>query len=151
MLHRDSEVFTRHWSIYADHDPGAEKSDAKIYVRFSPSGWNQTFFALLDTGASWSVLDPELAEELGLFDVAGEPKTMLTWHGRIQGWLVPSSITLISDSGESLECEVTVLVSRDWQKGKTILGYLGFLERLRIAIDPDINTFYFGVKPAFAS
>jgi hypothetical protein len=39
--------------------------------------------------------------------------------------------------------EATFFVSPEWP-GKTFLGYKGFLDRLRIALDPPVNDFYFG-------
>jgi hypothetical protein len=36
-----------------------------------------------------------------------------------------------------------VLVSAEWL-APTFLGYMGLLERIRFAIDPQANQFYFG-------
>jgi hypothetical protein len=52
-------------------------------------------------------------------------------------------LTILADDGESLEVQATVFVSRDWPAG-TFLGYSGFLERIRFAVDPQQNDFHFG-------
>jgi hypothetical protein len=50
---------------------------------------------------------------------------------------------LVADNGESLSIEATVWVSREWTGGN-FLGYGGLLERIRFAVDPANNLFYFG-------
>jgi len=63
----------------------------------------------------------------------------------IHGRLVRAELQLIAEVGESLAINATVFVSRDWQ-GPNFIGYGGFLERVRFAIDPgqDQNHFHFG-------
>jgi hypothetical protein len=51
--------------------------------------------------------------------------------------------TLVSHEGDSIEIEATVFVSREWPSGNFI-GYAGLLERIRFAIDPASNSFFFG-------
>ncbi|HEX6902763.1 MAG TPA: hypothetical protein VF789_23820 [Thermoanaerobaculia bacterium] len=99
--------------------------------------------AQLDSGAAYSMLDVEVAQSLGLLDGDGEPAQVHTRHGIIKGHLERVSLVLIADEGEPLEVETTFLISREWS-GRTFLGYTGFLERLRIALDPVVNDFYFG-------
>ena len=66
-----------------------------------------------------------------------------TAHGRLRGELFRHRITLIAEAGAPLDVESTVFVSPDWQ-GSTIFGYAGFLERIRFAVDPEANRFFFG-------
>ena len=49
---------------------------------------------------------------------------------------------MLADIGESLDIEATLLISPDWL-GPSFLGYLGALDRLRFAIDPQSSRFYF--------
>jgi hypothetical protein len=49
----------------------------------------------------------------------------------------------MADEGESTEVEATFFVSKDWI-GPTFLGYSGFLDRIRIAIDPSSDSVFFG-------
>ena len=99
--------------------------------------------AMLDTGASWSVLSADLADELGLFDGDGEPMTISSRMGTVQGRLVRAKTTLVADDGDALDVDSTVFVSRQWPAGNFI-GYTGLLERIRFAIDPQDNAFIFG-------
>ena len=98
---------------------------------------------MLDTGAAWSVLDAELAGDLELFDRDGEAVTISSRLGAVQGKLVRTKTTLVADDGDSLDVDSTVFVSREWPAGNFI-GYTGFLERIRFAIDPRDNAFIFG-------
>ena len=98
---------------------------------------------MLDTGASWSVLNAELADDLELFDRDGDTVTIRSRMGTVQGKLVRAMTTLVADDGDSVEVDSTVFVSRDWPAGNFI-GYSGLLERIRFAIDPQDNTFIFG-------
>ena len=50
---------------------------------------------------------------------------------------------LHADEGESLDVEATVFQSPDW-RGPSFLGYQGLLQRIRFAVDPETNLFYFG-------
>jgi hypothetical protein len=54
-------------------------------------------------------------------------------------------MTLIADDGDSLRIDATVFVSSDWpRRAGTFLGYSGLLERIRFAVDPQKNDFFFG-------
>ena len=139
MLRRlDGSAFATGMSSYLDGDPSEA---ARIHVEVEFDG--ETVLALLDTGASWSVLNAELAQELGLFEQEGESATISSRVGRINGRLVRARTTLVADEGESIEVESTVFVSPEWPEGNFI-GYSGLLERIRFAIDPGSNAFFFG-------
>ena len=61
----------------------------------------------------------------------------------MEGILVRTPFTLVAEEGTSLRIDATVFISRDWQEG-TFLGYGGMLERIRSAVDPRENDFFFG-------
>jgi hypothetical protein len=63
--------------------------------------------------------------------------------GVFQGTLYRGQVTLPADEGESLDLDATVFVCPDWP-GPNFLGYQGLLQRVRFAVDPESNTFYFG-------
>ena len=63
--------------------------------------------------------------------------------GLIEGRLCKGWLTLLAEEGESLDLEATFFLSPQWQGGN-FLGYEGALERIRFAIDPRENLFYFG-------
>ena len=141
MLRRlDGSAFATGMSSYLDQDQRHPSETARILVEVEFDG--ETVLALLDTGASWSVLNAELAQELGLFEQEGASATISSRVGKIEGKLVSAKTTLVADEGESIEVESTVFVSPEWPDGNFI-GYSGLLERIRFAIDPGSNTFFF--------
>jgi hypothetical protein len=99
---------------------------------------------LLDTGAHFCLLNAtvarllgdQLTESLGTFSVR-------TAYGPVKGELYLHTITLVAESGESLDVEATVFVPPDW-RGPCFFGYAGFLDRMRFAINPRDNQFQFG-------
>lgn len=100
-------------------------------------------FAQLDTGATWTILDTEIADTLSLLGGEGEPVTMSTRLGVVSGRLERTSLVIVADDGESISVEATILASPDWHAGN-FLGYGGLLERVRFALDASDNSFYFG-------
>ena len=67
--------------------------------------------------------------------------------GRIQGMFHEVPVTLHADDGRDLRITATALLAPDWS-GPPVLGYRGFLERLRFALDPGVSAsdqwMYFG-------
>jgi hypothetical protein len=111
----------------------------------------ETDLALLDTGAEWSVIGGETAKILeNEIDFPTESFTMSTRLGKISGSLHRLNITLLAErnSGNDLTIESSVFVSEEWD-GPIVLGYRGFLERIRFALDPGAisgeQIFYFGL------
>jgi len=84
-----------------------------------------------------------IAEALGLFGWGGQTTRISTRLGTIGGQLLRLPLTFIADEGRSLDLDATFFVSREW-RGATFLGYVGLLDRLRIALDSPSNLFYFG-------
>jgi len=144
VLTLGDEPFTTGRCRYTDAD-GRSEGSAKICVKVVPGDWETPVLAIVDTGADWSVLNTEIAEELGLFGVEGEPIALSTRFGAIAGYLVQASVTLLADDGDSLRLDATVFVSADWPSSAgTFLGYSGLLERMRFAVDPQSNVLFFG-------
>lgn len=142
MLHwTGGSVFASGRSRYLDKDPGHPSETASVHVQVEFDGVGA--LAMLDTGAAWSVLNADLADSLELFDRDGVPETISSRIGTVQGKLVRAMTTLVADEGDSVEVDSTVFVSREWPAGNFI-GYTGFLERIRFAIDPQNNAFIFG-------
>jgi hypothetical protein len=143
LLQIDGEVFARGRSRFLDSD-GGEEPTPKIFVKVIPGDAPVTLLAQLDTGAAWSVLNGEIADALGFLEQAGPTVTLSTRSGTVRGKLIRSSLTIVADEGESCEVDATLFVSRDWAFGNFV-GYSGFLERIRFAVDPGTNDFYFGI------
>lgn len=143
MLSLRGKGFISSRAKFSDQAPGTQELTAKVFVKVEFPGLEGSWLAQLDTGAAYSMLDVEVAKVLGLLDGDGEPTQVHTRHGMIKGHLERVPLILVADEGDPLEVETTFLISREWN-GRTFLGYTGFLERLRIALDPLVNDFYFG-------
>jgi hypothetical protein len=108
-------------------------------------------WALLDTGAERSVISPEIGELLGdnLGERVGETR-LSSRHGTVDAELRRLDIGLLADAGlgQDVIMPAVVAVPELWN-GPVILGFFGFLEHLRVGLDPgqDAHTqpmLYFG-------
>lgn len=100
--------------------------------------------ALLDCAAEWCVLSVEAAQELGVLPESGSGASFLeSRFGRIQGEVERIPVTFLASQGGTVTVEATWFVSADWP-GPSVIGWKGCLERMRFAIDPDDESFYFG-------
>jgi predicted aspartyl protease len=139
----NGDAFTTGRAGFADGNPEMPEPTGKIYVRVEPHGFGGPVLAQLDTGAAWSILNTEIAEELQLLEGEGEPIEISTRRGPVHGRLENVTITIVADDGQSLEVNARVVVSAEWPM-PTFLGYAGLLERIRFAIDPQENHIHFG-------
>jgi hypothetical protein len=144
MLKLNGQDFTTGSAKFLDDDLEDREPTPKVFVRVRfPDLERKPALAQLDTGAAWSVLQRDIAEELGLLDGAGEMVRVQTAVGSIRGRLERVPLVLVADEGASLNLQVTFFVSPQW-RGGTFLGYSGLLDRLRIGLDCPKNLFYFG-------
>jgi hypothetical protein len=143
MLKLNGQDFTTGSSKFLDDDLEGRESTPKVFVRVRFPDLSRPALAELDTGAAWSVLQRDIAEELGLLDGTGELARLQTAAGNLRGRLERIPVVLVADEGVSLNLQATFFVSPQWQGG-TFLGYSGLLDRLRIGLDCPRNLFYFG-------
>jgi hypothetical protein len=145
LLREDGSPFAPSRATYLDALAGQlTRRDAKVYVRIAVGAPALTTLAMLDTGSTYSVLDADVAELMGAFDEADAPVVDLTTrHGVLRGSLVRRRVWLLAEEGDSLEVDATFWVAREWRYGH-FLGYTGFLQRIRLALDPQSNHLYFG-------
>lgn len=109
-------MFTSSRAAYLDGLPGVKQRDARIYVRIAVGAPSLITTAMLDSGSAYSVLDADLAEELGALEEADAPSVeMGTRHGVLRGRLVRRRIWLLAEEGESLEVDATFWVSPEWR------------------------------------
>ncbi len=124
-----------------------------IGVRCRIEHWPVQEVALLDTGSTFSVIGGETAEALKhrVFDLS-VPTVIRAHEGLIEGGLCSVDITLLAEMGQNLTVSgAQVFIPRDpedWA-GPPVLGYQGFLDRIKIALDPgarleDGQVFRFG-------
>ncbi len=137
-------MFATGSSEYSDNWPGLEEPLPRVYVKFQPEGADACFLALLDTGAHFCILNQEVTAAVSdrLTNSLGQT-ALLTTQGRIQGELFLHRIEFIAEDGDSLGIEATTFVPPGW-RGPSFIGYTGVLDRMRFAIDPQRNRFYFG-------
>ena len=86
------------------------------------------------------------AHALGVLDTEGEHVRIATRLGDKEGKLVRVRVTLPADVGlgVSVSFEATVFITTDWPIGRNFIGYGGFVQGIRMALDPQNNVFYFG-------
>jgi hypothetical protein len=134
-------------TTYQDEYPGWERQ-ARIVVSVTLED-RYTTPMILDTGAPWCILDPEIAEDLGLaIDNGYIPEKPLTLRdGSYSGTLIRMRLCVPAEQGDDLVIEATVFVpilppDESWEY-PSFIGLDGFLSRVRFAIDPGDNSFYF--------
>ena len=120
---------------------GAEPASARIYLPIMLG--ELSFDAMVDTAAPWCIFDPLIVGEvLPDLEIVEEPVFLRTRLGRFRGSLYRGSVKVLAEEGETLEIEAVIFLSPDWTGGNFI-GYLGFLQKIRFAVDPHRNRFYF--------
>lgn len=139
------------WSAgYAEFGPyNYSSGKVMVSVRCQLEDFPRHDVAFLDTGASIPVIGGESARRLRNRPVEKQNVTMHTRLGEISGDIVRMTITLIADQGQDLPIESSVLLAEEWDGPEIVLGYEGFLDRLRFALDPGLRPpgkriFYFG-------
>jgi predicted aspartyl protease len=109
----------------------------------------QKLSAAVDTGAPYFICNLAVAELLGMTTAEHVGAvTLNTRKGRTTGKLYRTAVVLLASEGESVEIEVTTFVPDDeaWNDEPLFLGLFSCLDRVRFAVDPAGDRFYFG-KP----
>jgi len=140
MLTYESKPFTTGRTRYLD---GPSENDSKVFIEVKLGTLDAPLLAMVDTGAAFCILESEIAVELGLSFDPEDYIRLLTPRGSFKGTLRRTNILVIAQEGVSLDIEATVFVTEDWSHGN-FLGYAGFLQRFRFAVDPYTNYFHFG-------
>lgn len=104
--------------------------------------------AVVDTGAPYVICSPRVARRAGFTpNDTFERTTMLVRGMRLEGGFLRLTIRLLAKEGETLDVDATAFlpdVEEYWGDFPSFLGLTGFLERIRFAVDPNTDTFYFG-------
>lgn len=137
-------------TYYKDDYPGEQGRSLIVLAVIVEE--NLTIEAVVDTGSEWCILDPQIATQVGGFIETGyAPSETIGIRGvRLDGKLHRMRIGLYNDSeqaGDDLEVEATVFVpdlppGAEWNL-PNFIGLNGFLDRIRFAVDPAENVFYF--------
>lgn len=134
---------------YKDYYPD-EESKARIVLPVRVAG-RISAHAIVDTGAPWCVFDPNLIRlVVPLFELRQPATHHLLVRGIwYSGLLLRMGITLKAEEGEDSEVDATVFAAtlrpnETWPH-PNFIGLDSFLNRIRYAIDPAENAFYFGL------
>ena len=132
------------FASYRDARPGGGDATPKAYVEFQVAGSARTLFGIVDTAAPYCILNPEAAKPLRphLADPFDQDRVS-SRLGAHDGDLFRHTITLVAQQGAALDVEATLWICPEWP-GPCFLGYLGVFDRIRFALDPGANRFYFG-------
>ncbi len=128
---------------YQDAHPDLKEAQSRIYVKFRPAAVDFSFWALLDTGAHFCLLNETVAGFVR--DHLGEglgPFAVRTAYGTLEGQLYRHRVTLLAEVGKSVDIEATVLIPPEW-RGPCFLGYAGALDHVHFGINPERNQFSF--------
>ncbi len=135
-----SQVYTGRSGYSADYTEGAHQ----LLVAVECLVGEYSVHALLDTGSQWCVLPAKIAEVLDNADESSGPVERLhTRFGTFEGRLIRIPLAFVAEEGDTVDVDATWFVSPDWS-GPAVIGWKGCLERLRFAIDPTLEHFYFG-------
>jgi hypothetical protein len=119
-------------------------AEARIVIPVTLESVEEPVLAVVDTAAPWCVFEPIVAKTLARNLLPLQRHVSLSTRlGVIRGALYRVAITIEADEGNSLNLEGTVFLSPDWP-GPNFIGYQGLLQRIRFAVDPETNLFYFG-------
>lgn len=124
--------------------------DPRLTIQIEINGIQTS--AVIDTAAPYLVCSLKLATQINLSPFAKLGSKLLgTRLGTIRGDIYRLPVKLIASDGDDLEIEATAVVpdtdQGHWNDAPTFLGFLGCLERLRFAVDPANQKFYFGPCP----
>lgn len=146
LLLKNGESFAT-GAIYYDYRGATERETTnRIIIGVEIEGIMTE--AVIDTGAPYVICPPRVAKQAGVDRAwALDEMVMLVRGMRLSGIRVRMNISLRADEGEDLDVDATVFVpdvEEYWGDFPAFLGLTGFLERIRFAIDPNTDTFYFG-------
>lgn len=144
LLRKGQVPFATGLARYLDADPEHPSLDARIILPVTSTLFPSVFSAVVDTAAPWCIFRPEIGAVLvrSLWPVR-DHAVLSTRFGVLHGSLYRVPVTLPAEQGEALDLEVTAFLSPDWT-GPNFIGYQGLLQRIRFAVDPEANLFYFG-------
>lgn len=143
----DRSPFCTASSPYAYRPASPFDQSPRIHLAVQIEGFETTAF--VDTGGVFLICPPDVARAAGIDTTGGIPATpLLLRSNRIDGVLQRVNLTILAQNGENVIIDATAFVphpEQEWiQNFPCILGMQGCLERLRFAVDPQTDTFYFG-------
>lgn len=150
MLSLDGESFTSGSQPYSFRPALASDSSKRIIIEVEIEG--QRTQAMLDTGAPYLTVEPEIAAMLGLDPGAALRNISLGVRGQnIHGRLHRLNLKFRAEEGDELTIDAVTFVpdatEKSWPGLPSIVGLEGCLEWVRFGFDTSSETFYFGAHP----
>jgi hypothetical protein len=144
LFRRGGLSFATGLSRYLDSEGKGLTADSQILVRVRPEAGEEPVLAIVDTAAPWCIFTPDVSSTLSQrLEAVPGPIALSTRLGVFRGELYRGTIVLAAEHGEHLDVDATIFLAPEWP-GPNFLGYKGFLQRIRFAVDPESNLFYFG-------
>jgi len=143
LRHDDGTIFACSQTSYTDYIGGHPESRIYVLVQFDTL---PKTFAVLDTATPWCILNEEQAKELNpnYKDEAIDTKCLIIRGEKTEGVLIRLPVTICAEQGVDIIIEGTVFVPQDERDLPNFIGLDGFLSRIKFAINPQSNDFYFG-------
>lgn len=135
------ESFATGSQWYLDSLPDRHETVSRIVLSVSVE--STELLAMLDTGATGLVLRWPIPERVLPLYLSGRPEVRGLGGNVHEGRSFVATLLLQADEGETLRVEALVWASETFN-GANLVGYGGLLEKVRFAVDPDRNLFYFG-------
>ena len=130
------------------YQPTSREMDSRIILQIEIE--DVSALAILDTGAPYVVCTPDIAKAIGIQNDPGRENKKLLIRGiTIVGQLHRLRLAFIASEGQSLDVSATVFIpdvtaDESWGDLPSFIGLTGCLERMRFAVDPNEDRFYFG-------
>lgn len=132
-----------------DYRPATQHEDSlRLVLQIEIDGIRMP--AVVDTGAPFVVCTPQFVKYLDIDPkMSVQRKTMLIRGSWVTGYLYRLPISFLAEEGEDLYVDATVFApDPEWEEGwgdlPSFIGLSGCLERMRFAVDPGADIFYFG-------
>jgi hypothetical protein len=147
LLFGDGQSFATGKMTYEYRPTSQHTASNRLYLRVEIN--SLPLLAIVDTGTPYVIVQPKYARLLQLDPTEALEEIKLKIRGTIfKGQIHRVPVDLPASEGESMSLEATVFVpetdEESWGDIPSFLGMVGFLERIRFAIDPDEDSFYFG-------
>jgi hypothetical protein len=146
LLHPNGETFATGAIRYSYRPVSANETTNRIILLVEIAGVLTE--AVVDTGAPFVICAPRIALLAGFDRAYALARMRMLIRGmQLEGSLTRLSIKLLAREGDDFTVDATVFVpdvEEYWGSFPSFIGLTGFLERLRFAVDPSTDTFYFG-------
>jgi len=148
LVLENGEPFATGSTPYIYQGMASDESSPRVIIPVSIV--DQRISAFVDTGGVFLLVSPHIVAGLDLDPQSAVPTPRLLSRGSwISGVLHRVSLTLLAADGEHLAFEATAFVPQvppeEWSDDfSCVLGVKGCLDRIRFAVDPGQDIFYFG-------